>query len=45
MFMGIYSYLAHITTEEERTLRIGIVSLCFQIGVPLGTSVSGILLK
>lgn len=43
--MGMYSYMADITTEAERTFRIGVLTLCLQIGVPIGLSVSGILLK
>jgi fucose permease len=45
MLMGVFSYIADITTEEERTLRIGIVNLCFSLGVPTGMAFSGILLK
>jgi fucose permease len=43
--MGVFSYIADITTEEERTLRIGIVNLCFSLGVPIGMAFSGVLLK
>lgn len=42
---GVFSYIADITTEEERTLRIGIVNLCFSLGVPIGMAFSGVLLK
>lgn len=45
MLMGVFSYIADITTEEERTLRIGIVNLCFSLGVPIGMAFSGVLLK
>lgn len=45
MFMGIFSYIADITTDKERTLRIGIVHLCLLLGVPIGMAFSGILLK
>ncbi|XP_053685300.1 LOW QUALITY PROTEIN: solute carrier family 46 member 3-like [Sabethes cyaneus] len=45
MFMGVFSYIADVTTTEERTLRIGIVNLCFSLGVPIGMAFSGILLK
>lgn len=38
-------YMADITTEAERTFRIGVLTLCMQIAVPIGLSVSGILLK
>ena len=45
MLMGIFSYVADVTTVEERTLRIGIVNLCFSLGVPIGMAFSGVLLK
>lgn len=45
MLMGIFSYVADVTTEEERTLRIGIVNLCFSLGVPIGMAINGFLLK
>ncbi|XP_055371700.1 solute carrier family 46 member 3 isoform X2 [Condylostylus longicornis] len=43
--MGVFSYIADVTTEEDRTLRIGILNLCFSLGVPFGMAFSGILLK
>lgn len=45
MLMGVFSYVADITTKEDRTLRIGIVNLCISLGVPIGMAFSGILLK
>ncbi|KAH8262259.1 hypothetical protein KR026_010704 [Drosophila bipectinata] len=45
MLMGVFSYIADITTEEERTLRIGILNVCFSVGVPIGMAFSGVLLK
>ncbi|XP_023308597.2 tetracycline resistance protein, class A [Lucilia cuprina] len=45
MLMGVFSYIADITTEEERTLRVGILNICFSVGVPIGTALSGVLLK
>ncbi|XP_018800465.1 PREDICTED: solute carrier family 46 member 3 [Bactrocera latifrons] len=45
MLMGVFSYIADITTEEERTLRIGILNVCFSVGVPIGMAFSGLLLK
>lgn len=45
LLMGMYSYMADLTTEDERTFRIGVLTLCYQVGVPIGLSVSGILLK
>lgn len=45
MLIGVFSYIADITTEEERTLRIGVVSLCVSSLIPLGIASSGILLR
>ncbi|XP_030378702.1 proton-coupled folate transporter [Scaptodrosophila lebanonensis] len=45
MLMGVFSYIADITTDEERTLRIGILNVCFSVGVPVGMAFSGVLLK
>ncbi|XP_072950037.1 lysosomal proton-coupled steroid conjugate and bile acid symporter SLC46A3-like [Epargyreus clarus] len=45
MFMGIFSYIGDITTEEQRTLRIGIVNLFYSLGVPVGAALSGILVR
>lgn len=45
MMVGIFSYIADITKESERTVRIGIISLVYSVGVPFGMAFSGILLK
>lgn len=45
MLMGVFSYIADVSSEEQRTLRIGILNLCFSLGVPIGMAFSGILLK
>lgn len=45
MMVGIFSYMADITTESERTVRIGIISLVYSVGVPFGMAFSGILLR
>ncbi|XP_045449252.1 solute carrier family 46 member 3-like [Melitaea cinxia] len=45
MFIGVFSYIADVTTEEQRTLRIGIVNLFYSLGVPLGAALSGILVR
>lgn len=45
MFMGVFSYIADITTEDQRTLRIGVVNLFYSLGVPVGAALSGILVR
>lgn len=45
MFMGVFSYIGDVTTEEQRTLRIGIVNLFHSVGVPVGAALSGILVR
>ncbi|XP_032684200.1 solute carrier family 46 member 3-like [Odontomachus brunneus] len=43
MFMGIFSYIADITSVESRTLRIGAANVFLSFGVPIGMALSGIL--
>lgn len=45
MFMGIFSYIADVTTLEMRTLRIGVVNVFCSLGIPVGLALSGILFK
>ncbi|XP_037298870.1 solute carrier family 46 member 3 [Manduca sexta] len=45
MFLALMNYICDITTEENRTYRIGFVSLCTFAGMPLGLSLSGIVLN
>ncbi|XP_013187759.2 proton-coupled folate transporter [Amyelois transitella] len=40
---GAYSYVADVTTPESRTFRIGLVAVIVTLGIPVGTSVGGIL--
>ncbi|XP_072940639.1 proton-coupled folate transporter-like [Epargyreus clarus] len=44
-FIGVFSYIGDITTVEERTYRVGIVNLCMSLGYPIGSALSGVLLK
>ncbi|KAJ0174133.1 hypothetical protein K1T71_010279 [Dendrolimus kikuchii] len=43
--IGVYSFLADITTEQSRTFRFGVNSVVTALGFPLGLSISGIVLK
>ncbi|CAG5058554.1 unnamed protein product [Parnassius apollo] len=45
MFLGVFSYISDITSEESRTFRVGLVSLCMTAGLPIGIGLSGILLR
>ncbi|XP_013162965.1 PREDICTED: proton-coupled folate transporter-like [Papilio xuthus] len=45
IFMGMFSFMADRTTIEERTFRLGVVTICVSLGTPTGTALSGILLK
>ncbi|XP_059061446.1 proton-coupled folate transporter-like [Achroia grisella] len=45
IFLGIFSYITDITTEECRTFRVGVANLCLTAGIPIGSALSGILLK
>lgn len=43
-FIGVFSYIGDITTNEDRTYRVGIVNLCMSLGYPIGSALSGVLL-
>lgn len=45
MVMAIYSYIADVTSVENRTTRIGVVHISASILVVVGFSLSGILFK
>lgn len=45
IFMGMYSFMADRTTVENRTFRLGLVTICVSLGTPTGTALSGILLR
>lgn len=43
MCVGVFTYVTQISTEENRTLRIGAVSVLVTISLGLGSTMSGIL--
>lgn len=45
IFMGMYSFMADRTSVENRTFRLGIVTICVSLGTPMGTVLSGIFLR
>ncbi|CAH0407601.1 unnamed protein product [Chilo suppressalis] len=45
IYLGVFSYISDVTNEETRTFRVGLVNLCMTAGIPIGTALSGILLK
>lgn len=45
MFMAVFSYIADVTEEDSRTLRIGIVNVFCSLGIPVGMALSGVLYK
>ncbi|XP_011559919.3 proton-coupled folate transporter [Plutella xylostella] len=45
VFMGMYSFMADRTSVENRTFRLGIVTIFVNLGTPLGTALSGIVLR
>ncbi|XP_059060810.1 lysosomal proton-coupled steroid conjugate and bile acid symporter SLC46A3-like [Achroia grisella] len=45
IFMGMYSFMADRTTIENRTFRLGVVTIFVSFGTPVGTALSGILLR
>lgn len=45
IFMGMFSFMTDRTTLENRTFRLGLVTICVTLGTPTGTALSGILLR
>lgn len=45
IFMGMFSFMADRTSVENRTFRLGLVTICVTLGTPTGTALSGILLR
>lgn len=45
MYLGVFSYISDITDSESRTFRVGMVNLCMTAGIPVGSALSGILLR
>lgn len=43
-FIGVFSYIGDITTDEDRTYRVGMVSMFMSLGYPIGSALSGVLL-
>ncbi|XP_028169328.1 proton-coupled folate transporter-like [Ostrinia furnacalis] len=44
-YMGAFSYISDVSKEESRTFRVGVANLCLTAGGPIGSALSGILLK
>lgn len=44
-FLSAFAYISAITTEQDRTYRIGLVGFCITFGMPIGVGLSGILLR
>lgn len=45
LYMGAFSFLSDVSSEESRTFRVGVVNLCFLLAGPIGSATSGILLE
>ncbi|XP_018573988.1 uncharacterized protein LOC108913018 isoform X2 [Anoplophora glabripennis] len=43
MFMGVFTYISGVTSEKNRTVRIGAVNMFLNVSVCIGISLSGIL--
>lgn len=43
--VGVFSYIGDVTTKEMRTFRVGVANLCMSLGIPIGMSLSGVLLQ
>lgn len=40
--IGVTSYLADVTTPEERTMRMGAMIACVFVGTPIGAALAGV---
>lgn len=45
MTMAVYSYVTDITSDAERTFRIGIITAILTLSRPIGLALSGIMMK
>ncbi|XP_022112618.2 proton-coupled folate transporter [Pieris rapae] len=45
MTMAVYSYITDITSESERTFRLGIITAILTLSRPIGLALSGIMTK
>lgn len=45
MTMAVYSYITDITSESERTFRLGIITAILTLSRPIGLALSGIMIK
>ncbi|XP_025410659.1 uncharacterized protein LOC112683722 isoform X2 [Sipha flava] len=45
LFLAVFAYVGDISTVENRTLRVGFVTLFSSISVPIGAALSGILFR
>lgn len=45
MFLGFYSFLTDRTSVADRTYRLGLAGMCISLGGPLGTALSGVMLR
>ncbi|GBP81211.1 hypothetical protein EVAR_58049_1 [Eumeta japonica] len=45
LYLGVFSYISDITTEDTRTFRVGLVNICMTTGLPVGIALGGILVQ
>ncbi|XP_072940736.1 lysosomal proton-coupled steroid conjugate and bile acid symporter SLC46A3-like [Epargyreus clarus] len=44
-FLILFAYISAITTDKNRTFRMGLINFSFTVGFPIGMGFSGILIK
>lgn len=44
-FLSMFSYISAITTDVNRTFRMGLLNFTLTVGFPMGMGISGVLLK
>lgn len=45
IFMMCFAYISAITTDEDRTFRVGVLAFCVSLASPVGWALSGVLLN
>ncbi|RZF37387.1 hypothetical protein LSTR_LSTR009738 [Laodelphax striatellus] len=43
LFIGVISYISDITSNQQRTARLGVITAIFFVGTPIGAGLSGFL--
>ncbi|XP_025410665.1 uncharacterized protein LOC112683723 isoform X2 [Sipha flava] len=45
IFMAVFSYIGDVSTDKNKTIRVGLVNATMALSLPIGTGLSGILFR